>query len=130
MVTAFCSDITSRLINSLCVNGPSLASCHLAPPSIPFSPLSPQDHSQLLLLCSLILSEFLCLCYPTNSPPHALNKFYSVQMKKEKKKKRKKKKEKRKRKKKKKGKEKECWQEEEDRDFATVQLQQLLLGFY
>jgi hypothetical protein len=25
-----------------------------------------------------ILSAFLCLCYPLNSPPHALNKLYSI----------------------------------------------------
>ena len=35
-------------------------------------------HGQPLLLYSLPLSAFLCLYYPLNSPPHALNKLYSI----------------------------------------------------
>jgi hypothetical protein len=55
-----------------------LCSCLLAPCS-PFpSPISPHGHGWPLLLYSLLLSAFFCLCYPFNSPPHALNKLYSI----------------------------------------------------
>ena len=38
-----------------------------------------RSHGQpLLLLYSLLLSAFLCLYYSLNSPPHALNKLYTV----------------------------------------------------
>jgi hypothetical protein len=40
---------------------------------------------------SLSLSAFLCLYYPFNSPPHALNKLYSIHLKKEERKKERKK---------------------------------------
>ena len=57
----------------------SLASCPLASPLSPFpSPLSPHGHGLPLLLYSLPLSAFLCLYYPLNSLPHALNKLYSI----------------------------------------------------
>ena len=49
----------------------------LPPSPISFS-LSPCVHGQPLLLYSLPLSAFLCLYYPLNSPPHALNKLYSI----------------------------------------------------
>jgi hypothetical protein len=63
---------------------------------LPFpSLLSPGGHGRPLLLYSLPLSAFLCLYYSLNSPPHALNKLYSI-LKKEKRKKEKKRKKKRK----------------------------------
>ena len=55
-----------------------LLSCSPSLP-IPFpSLLSPHGHGRPLLLYSLLLSAFLCLCYSVNSPPHALNKLYSI----------------------------------------------------
>ena len=49
------------------------------PPLSPFpSSLSPHGHGQPLLLYSLLLSAFLCLYNPLSSPPHALNKLYSI----------------------------------------------------
>ena len=69
------------MIVAILKNG-ALASCSLAPswsPSLPIPfPLSPRGHGQPLLLYSLLLSAFLCLCYPLNSPPRALNKLYSI----------------------------------------------------
>jgi hypothetical protein len=60
-------------------------SVFLPPPLLsPFlSPsLSSHAHGWPLLLYSstslLFLSAFLCLYYPLNSPPHALNKLYSI----------------------------------------------------
>jgi hypothetical protein len=50
----------------------SLASC-----PIPF-PTSHPGYGRPLFLCSLFLYAFLCLCYPLNSPPHALNNLYSM----------------------------------------------------
>ena len=44
-------------------------------PFLPPFPHSPRGHGQLLLS---LLSAFLCLYYPLNSPPHALNKLYSI----------------------------------------------------
>ena len=55
----------------------SLVSC-LPSWALPPSPLSPHVHGQPLLLYSLPLSAFLCLYYPLNSLPHALNKLYSM----------------------------------------------------
>jgi hypothetical protein len=51
-------------------------------PLVPFPlslfPPSSRAHGQPLLFYSLFLSAFLCLYYPLNSPPHALNKLYSI----------------------------------------------------
>jgi hypothetical protein len=57
----------------------SLPSWLFTPPLSPLlSPLSPCGHGWSLLLCSLPLSAFLCLFYPLNSSPHALNKLYFI----------------------------------------------------
>ena len=45
---------------------------------LPLSLLSLCGHGWPCLLYSLLLSAFLCLCYPLNSPPYALNKSYSI----------------------------------------------------
>ena len=45
---------------------------------IPLLLLSSHAHGQLLLLYSLPLSAFLCLYYPLNSLPHALNQLSSI----------------------------------------------------
>jgi cytochrome c biogenesis protein ResB len=68
---------------------------------IPF-PTSPCGHGQPLLLYFLLLSDFLCLCYSLNSPPHALNKLYSIKKKKEREREREKEKEKKRKEKKRK----------------------------
>jgi hypothetical protein len=48
-------------------------------PSLPIPlPLSPCGHGWPPLLYSLLLSAFLCLCYPLNSPPHSPNNLYSM----------------------------------------------------
>jgi hypothetical protein len=44
---------------------------------IPFTPLSMWS-GLASALHSLLLSVFLCLYYSLNSPPHNLNKFYSI----------------------------------------------------
>jgi hypothetical protein len=59
------------LLVSLVLAFPSTFSLHSLPP------LSPRAHGQPLLLFS-ILSAFLCLYYPLNFPPYALNKLYSI----------------------------------------------------
>jgi hypothetical protein len=57
-----------------------LLSLSFAPcsPSIPILFPPPRTHGCSLLLYSLPLSSFLCLYYPLNSPPHALNKLYTT----------------------------------------------------
>lgn len=62
-----------------CPLAPPLASCHSP---LFLHSLLPSLHVAMaglpLLLYSLLLSAFLCLYCPLNSPPHALNKFYSI----------------------------------------------------
>jgi hypothetical protein len=55
-------------------------SCPLDPhlSSFPSCAPPPRVHGRPLLLYSPLLSAFLCLYYPLNSPPHALNKHYSM----------------------------------------------------
>jgi hypothetical protein len=53
--------------------------CLFPPPSLILaSCLLLSCHGWPLLLYSLPLSVFLCPCYPPNSPPHSLNKLYSI----------------------------------------------------
>ena len=60
-----------------------LLSCPLGLFPFPFPfyslpPILPCVHGQSLFLYSLPLSAFLCFYYPLNSPPHTLNKLYSL----------------------------------------------------
>ena len=72
-----------------CLPPPLALSCALTPASLPCllplaplsphsSPISSRGHGQPPLLYSLPLSTFLCLNCSLNSPPHALNKLYSM----------------------------------------------------
>jgi flagellar biosynthesis/type III secretory pathway protein FliH len=74
--------LTNKKNNAL-LTSYALASLMPLDPSLPISSppptLSPRGHGQPPLLYYLLLSAFLCLRYPLNSPPHALNKLYSIQ---------------------------------------------------
>ena len=57
----------------------SFASCPLLPHLSPLPcPLSLCGHGQPPLIYSLLFSASLCFYYSLNSPPHALNKVYSI----------------------------------------------------
>jgi hypothetical protein len=67
------------------VSLPLLPLTCLLPPSLPIPsppplthPTPSHGHGWPPCVYSLLLSAFLCLCYSLNSPPHALNKFYSI----------------------------------------------------
>ena len=57
--------------------GPSSLSYSLDSCPLCFS-LFPRGLGRPLRLYSLLFSAFFCLCYSLNSPPHALNKLYSI----------------------------------------------------
>lgn len=54
------------------------ASSFLPPCFLISSPLSPPSCLRALSPPSSLSSSFLCLYCPLNSPPHVLNKFYSI----------------------------------------------------
>ena len=83
------SPIIPKEVEALKASQPALTlllSCLSLPPCAPPlslpSPLSPCDHGQPLCLYFLLLSAFLWLCYPLNSPPHDLHKLHSILKKK------------------------------------------------